>query len=204
MSAESVSPTKLGLDGIAAVRRSRLVLPTELPLLKWEQIGRQLSLISDSSAWWLGDWLVYGQRAYRTRYRDVVKRTGLDYQTLRNYAWVARSVECGRRRDKLSFQHHAEVASLPVEQQDHWLAQAERNGWSRNELRRQLRAGRISPADPVSMVHVQMAIGPDQARRWEEAAHQDGCELHEWIIGVLDRAAHSIQRMLPIQRVPST
>ena len=41
----------------------------------------------------------------------------LDYQTLRNYAWVARRFAMSRRRDTLSFGHHAEVPALPEPEQ---------------------------------------------------------------------------------------
>ena len=53
---------------------------------------------------------------------------------------VARLFELSGRRDKLSFQHHAEVCALLPAQQDRRLDQAEGEGWSRNELRRHLRA----------------------------------------------------------------
>jgi len=46
-------------------------------------------LAAVSSAWCLGDGLIAGQAAYGSRNRDAIGRTGLDYQTLRNYAWVA-------------------------------------------------------------------------------------------------------------------
>ena len=49
----------------------------------------------------------------------------LDYQTLRNYAWVARRFPAGRRRAGVSFAHHAEVARLPEPEQDYWLRRAE-------------------------------------------------------------------------------
>jgi hypothetical protein len=52
-----------------------------------------------------------------------------------------------RRRDKLSFQHHAEVAPLPEPDQDLWLNRAERLGWSLSELRRQLRNARSNAAE---------------------------------------------------------
>jgi hypothetical protein len=41
-----------------------------------------------------------------------------------NYAWVARRFAMSRRRDTLSFGHHAEVAALPEPEQDFWLREA--------------------------------------------------------------------------------
>jgi hypothetical protein len=110
----------------------------------------QIHLIGDSSQWWLADWLVYGQARFPDRYKQAVAETLLEYRTLRNYAVVARRVDMSRRRDKLSFQHHAEVAALPEPDQDLWLNRAERLGWSLSELRRQLRNARSSAVEGQS------------------------------------------------------
>jgi hypothetical protein len=53
------------------------------------------------------------------------------YQTLRNYAVVARRLKLSRRRDNLSFQHHAEVCALGFEEQDRWLDLAAESPWRR-------------------------------------------------------------------------
>jgi hypothetical protein len=73
--------------------------------------------------------------SYGRRYKEAVAATGLDYQTLRNYAVVARRFELSRRPDNLPFQYHAEVGSLSDYEQDHWLdLGAAGRHWSRNEL----------------------------------------------------------------------
>jgi hypothetical protein len=45
--------------------------------------------------------------------KEGIELSGLDYQTVRNDSMVARGFEMSRRRDNLSFQHHAEVCALP-------------------------------------------------------------------------------------------
>lgn len=117
-----------------------LRLPRQLPFEKWLRVGRQLADIYSSSAWCLGDWLAYGQAAWPGRYRAAIERTSLDYQTLRNYAWVARRFSLSRRRDSLSFGHHAEVAALPGAEQDFWQRKAEELSWPVKQLRREVRA----------------------------------------------------------------
>ncbi len=125
----------------ATVRKSGMAFPANMSERSWEQIGTSLRELANSSAWWLADWLIYGEAAYGwRRYREAIERTGLDYQTLRNYAWVARRFEQERRRDGLSFAHHAELARLAPAEQDYWLRKAEQQKWSRNELRRSVRA----------------------------------------------------------------
>ncbi|MFH9010758.1 LmbU family transcriptional regulator [Streptomyces sp. NPDC017943] len=126
----------------ATVRTTGMIFPENLPERSWERIGSNLRELVNSSAWWLADWLIYGETTYGwRRYKEAIERTGLDYQTLRNYAWVARRFEHHRRRDGLSFAHHAEVTRLSPPEQDYWLRKAEQQKWSRNELRRAVRAG---------------------------------------------------------------
>ncbi|MFS1299826.1 LmbU family transcriptional regulator [Streptosporangium longisporum] len=169
-------------------RRTALSLPPNMSLTAWSRLGRQIFIISDSSAWWLGDWLIYGQAQYPDRYKRAIAETSLDYQTLRNYAWVARQFSLSRRREKLSFQHHAEVASLPEPEQDIWLNRAEKGAWSRNELRRRIKAERNGGvADEVT--HIQMNVIAEQKKRWQEAAESTEQDLLVWMVSNLDRAA---------------
>ncbi|MFE5604784.1 LmbU family transcriptional regulator [Streptomyces coelicoflavus] len=137
----------------AKVQKSGMVFPQNLSERSWEQIGANLRDLVNSSAWWLADWLLFGEATYGwRRYKEAIERTGLDYQTLRNYAWVARRFDHDRRRDGLSFAHHAEVARLSPPEQDYWLRKAEQLKWSRNELRRELRAGLAAQsADPAEI-----------------------------------------------------
>jgi hypothetical protein len=50
---------------------------------------------------------------------------GPDFQTCANAASVCKAIETSRRREVLSFAHHAEVAALPVKQQEKLLDRAE-------------------------------------------------------------------------------
>jgi hypothetical protein len=119
----------LNLDGIdwrLRALRSRLFIPCRLSFEGWRQAGSQIFLVANSCAWWVGDWLTYGENFFRDRYEQAIADTSLNYQTLRNYAWVAKKFAMSRRRDSLSFGHHAEVAALTETEQDAWLTRAER------------------------------------------------------------------------------
>lgn len=163
-----------------------------LPFEDWQALGIRISISANATAWWLGDWLSYGQYKYGRRYKAAIAGTGLDYQTLRNYAMVARRFQMSRRRDKLSFQHHAEVCALKDEEQDEWLGRAERERWSRNELRRNLRVARYG-ATAASLTDVTVVIrfsaAPDRAARWEAAAAEAREVLEVWMLHALDTAA---------------
>jgi hypothetical protein len=91
--------------------RSALYLRTGRHYDDWVHVGRDVTTVADSAAWWLGDWLMFGRESYCQRYQAAVASTEFDYQTLRNYAWVASRFSMSRRRDMLSFGHHAELAA---------------------------------------------------------------------------------------------
>jgi hypothetical protein len=155
-------------------------------------VGTRIARIANASCWWLGDWLVYGERAYGRRYTDAVKATGLDYQTLRNYAWAARRFEPARRREGLSMQHHIEVAALPTAAQDLWLDRCQRHGWSRNELRRQIKAlGQIESELGPHGHMVRVPVTTDRERLWREAAAAADQDLVDWIATAADQAART-------------
>jgi hypothetical protein len=89
----------------------------------------------------------------------------------------------------LSFQHHAEVCGLPNEAQDRLLGLAVSLGWSRNELRREVRAMRVAPA-PVARIDVlELPADVERTDRWRRAAGRAGCTVEEWAVRMLDDAA---------------
>jgi hypothetical protein len=182
--------SRCGLDGLARTMRHSLILRSDLPLDDWKVVGERISAICDSSSWWIGDWLLFGRANYPDRYRQAIRETSLDYQTLRNYAWVAGRFSVSRRRDTLSFQHHLEVASLPSEQQDVWLNRAEKFAWSRNELRSKLKAqlqtGRRTAKVEVT---VRLNVSAERKERWQAAAERAGVDIVRWIAAALDQMA---------------
>lgn len=138
----SIQLTEHGACGTGTVQATLVGLRFPGQILEfgyWKEIGVLIARTADSAAWCLGDWLVYGESRYADRYRQAIEAVGLNYQTLRNYAWVARRFPVSRRRDTLTFYHHMEVARLPVGEQDRWLARAAEQRWSVRQLRRQLK-----------------------------------------------------------------
>ncbi|MFI6339590.1 LmbU family transcriptional regulator [Streptomyces sp. NPDC050535] len=157
----------------AQVQKTGMIFPQNLSERSWERIGSSLRELTNSSAWWLGDWLTFGEAAYGwRRYREAIDRTGLDYQTLRNYAWVARRFEHHRRRDTLSFAHHAEVTRMSPPEQDYWLRKAEQRKWSRNELRKAVRAGLAEQSDRTD-IPASGGDGKQEVPRPVESAGED-------------------------------
>jgi hypothetical protein len=92
--------------------RNRLVLDATMPFDRWAELGGTLAQVRGAVQWWIGDWCNHGERAYGDKYAQALDVTGLDYNTLATYAWVASRIEPLRRRETLSWSAHREVAGL--------------------------------------------------------------------------------------------
>ncbi|MGY5060945.1 LmbU family transcriptional regulator [Streptomyces sp. 900105755] len=220
-SARSETLRRAKFDTSSFVTRKGLLLPKQISFDKWMGVGSYLSNIFSSSAWCLGDWLVYGEATFNGRYQDAIKLTSLDYQTLRNHAWVARRFPMSRRRDALSFTHHAEVAALSEPEQDFWLRKAEEYAWSAKRLRREVKASLreretenteivevagqdqsaedviVSASEETVMLSVSVSAGCLES--CNAAASRLGLNLEAWASRVLLVAAAQV----PDERLPS-
>lgn len=195
-------------DTSSFVTRKGLLLPRKISFDKWVGVGSYLSSVFSSSAWCLGDWLVYGEATFNGRYHDAIELTSLDYQTLRNHAWVARRFPMSRRRDTVSFTHHAEVAALAEPEQDFWLSKAEEYAWSAKRLRREVKASlreRVTDNDeepsknqPVEdtvappaedTVMLKVSVSTDCLESCHAAASRLGLNIETWASQILLVAA---------------
>jgi hypothetical protein len=107
---------------------------------QWVAVGRRLGGISRSNQWWLGDWLRYGTVKWGERYVEAAKIAGYDVRSLANMASLAACFEMSRRRDNLTWSHHAVVAALDPDEQDKWLDMAAAERLSVADLRVELRS----------------------------------------------------------------
>jgi hypothetical protein len=90
--------------------------------------GAALGTVERAVGWWIGDWWAYGHR-YDDR-KAIVEApgwTGSSFQTCMNAASVCRAFEPSRRREVLSFKHHAEVAALSPKEADEVLDECEQD-----------------------------------------------------------------------------
>ncbi len=117
-----------------------LTLPAELTFEQWEAEGRRLSFTSHALQWYIGDWWNAGYTFGEEKRAETAKRLfGLEYGTVRNYGSVAGRIPVSRRRDALTFSHHAELATLDDEGAVDALAhKVEEQGLSLRDLRREI------------------------------------------------------------------
>ena len=128
------------------VTRTSLTLRSGLAFEEYERIATLLTSIEGACAWWLGDLLTQAEQEFGEQYAQLVEEKAA--RTLSNYAWVASKFPPARRREALSWSHHAEVAKLDPPDQDRWLEQAEAEGWTRAKLRAHVRgAGSKEPKE---------------------------------------------------------
>ncbi len=132
---------------VATPGETSLALAADLTWDEWRTAGAPLLRGAASSMWWIGDWLLYAEQHWatdpdgtvltleRARIRSTVtEMSSLDLQTLKNYRHVAKRIPPARRRPKVPWAHHREVAALPPDVADGLLAAVELEGWSTRDL----------------------------------------------------------------------
>ena len=119
------------------------------PLSAWADALLDMRSRERGMQWAIGDPMLFGKERYGEEYSQVLDAADYEDQTLLSCQWVASRFGIFRRRKSLSFSHHLEVASLPPEQADALLDEAERSGWSKRDLRERVRELKAAaPPDP--------------------------------------------------------
>jgi hypothetical protein len=113
-----------------------------LPMGDWIRYGKRFGAFGRACGWWIGDWINVGNAVYGEKYSRAARITRLDAQTLMNMAYVASRFAFSRRRENVSWSHHAELAALPPEAQDVWLDRIETDSLTVQDLRLELRRTR--------------------------------------------------------------
>jgi len=148
---ESAVPVRHGSDDLVDNRGRHADLTSvawvasgELSYDEWLRHGRRLGVVGRSAAWWIGDWVRYGAARYGRKYELATRITGYEHQTLLNMVYVATRFEISRRRENLSWSHHAELAAFDVAEQEQWLDRATAHRLTIRQLRCELMAARRS------------------------------------------------------------
>lgn len=107
------------------------------PLAEWQGPLQFALWCQRASPWWIGDMINSGEDLYGEEFGEVCGAT-LSTEMVSRYASVARRVPAQNRRPALSWSAHASVARLPHAQQRRLLAEAEREGWNSDDLRKRV------------------------------------------------------------------
>ena len=102
--------------------RTNAYIPSEaMDFEEWQKTGDLLTTFQKSINWWVGDWLLHGEKTWPDKFSQAVYLTGKSDVTLRNAAWVSRVFPPDERHPDLSYSHHFEVASVKSEEERRWL-----------------------------------------------------------------------------------
>jgi N6-adenosine-specific RNA methylase IME4 len=134
-----ISPIKIA----GFTLRARGIQPVGRPTLEqWTAALQFANAAQESSPYWVGDLLNYADT--RADWKEAIDQAmsiaGIARHTAINLAYVARHVEEPEREIAPTLSHAAEVAPLPKDQQRKYLKTAQREGWTRRELRLQIKA----------------------------------------------------------------
>ncbi len=138
MSATGQAPSRK-LAARARITPVAWLAHVELTVEEWRAQGTRLGSASRSTNWWLGDWVRFGANHHGQKYEVASAVTGYDEQTLMNMVYVASRFQISRRREILSWSHHAELAALDQDEQEFWLDRTAAERLSVRGLRRELR-----------------------------------------------------------------
>ncbi|MBP7948888.1 MAG: LmbU family transcriptional regulator [Verrucomicrobiales bacterium] len=139
---------------------------------EWDSLGQKLAPVGKAIGFIVGDWINYGEAAYGEKYKQALETTGIPYQTLANYAHVARKVGLSCRQENLGFEHHAVVAKLKSDEEKHyWLGMADKHNLSVRRLRKSINFGRLATdeevqGDPADRGYVTYLALLNRIRRW--------------------------------------
>jgi hypothetical protein len=144
----------------------------DLSFAEWDDLGQKLAPIGKSIGFIIGDWINYGEAQYGEKYKEALAATGIAYQTLANYSYVAHKVGFSLRKENLDWYQHATVAKLKTtEDKEHWLDMAEKHNLSVRRLRKSINFGRLATeeevqGDPADRGYVTYLALLNRLRRW--------------------------------------
>ena len=110
-----------------------LTMPNNLMCVEWHALGDELLGAWIPNPWHLGDLLAYGQRRFDGLCGD--RLTTRQRSCLEGFARVAERFDVDRRRESLTYGHHAAVTAMSDPMQAYWLDRAECQEWAVGELR---------------------------------------------------------------------
>lgn len=136
------------------------IAPAVMTYDEWEAYGLEIAQVNHSINWIIGDWLNAGEERFGDMAAQAWDIFGFDYSKLSQLKWVSSRIMLTTRVVDISWTMHREVASLPPDEQEHWLNRAANFGWSSRQLKQELTAhkqqqiqasnGYHKPAEPAN------------------------------------------------------
>lgn len=186
-----------------------LELPKGISLDEWMSLAPEFRRIHSSVQWAVGDWILYGEEGQHTwgqKYTQAINDLDYAYDYLRQVVRVCKAFPRDQRRAKpLTFSHHQEVLSLPVEYRQNALTRALKEHLSVTAFRELIR-GLKEPA-PKQITETTPDKGVSVDIVLPSAEHRQAAELvaHELqvisISGMVRAIAEHTVTVIPTQEL---
>lgn len=139
----------------------------------WRKQGEQLATTRRTIDWLLGDWLAHGREHFEPEQIELALADMTeDPKALRKVERVAKTFPPHLRNTALTFEHHAHVADLPVQEALPLLKQASDEHMPARQLRllamdRKVETGQLLPREDDPEDDELLAL----VRAWNRARH---------------------------------
>lgn len=177
MASQELVPNKALTRVDKYISLTAMSLPDGLDFDHWSKIADGLSFLrrsiaKQSLAFYVGDWLNYGDTTFTDmadRYAEAIEATGYNKGTLYNCKRVAQAFPPDRRKEELTWSHHAVVAPLPQADQDYLLETAVQDDLTVAQLRQLVAAMKNGTQD----AEAQAKGEPHEPENEEEKAQKE-------------------------------
>lgn len=159
-----------------------LSLPEATTYDQWLGVGRQLASQERNLKWLIGDWIVFGRERFPEQIQAELPNLIDDEKVLKRIEKTVRAFPPHLRDEALSFDHHAHVADMPVQEALPLLKSAHDERLSARQLRikamlRKVETGQILPREDDFEDDAMLAV----VRAWNRAPHSVRADFAEMV-----------------------
>lgn len=112
-----------------------LSIPDQATYTEWLAIGRSLAVQKQQTEWFIGDWIAFGRERFPEQIELALADVADDPRNVRRLEKTARTFPPHLRNQSLTFEHHAHVADMPVQDALPLLKEASERKLSARQLR---------------------------------------------------------------------
>lgn len=161
-----------------------LDLSPTLALPEWRTMGDKLRSTRLTIDWLIGDWIAHGRAHFPDQAEPVIADLFPDSREARRVEKVAKAFPAHLRNDALTFEHHAKVADMPVQEALPLLKRAAKEGMTAGQLRlaamaRKLETGQILVRDDDDAYDRQITALTVEWNRAMQSVRDDFREMAE-------------------------
>lgn len=117
------------------VTTTALALPDDTPYPHWLSVGRSLACQKRNIDWLIGDWIAFGRTHFPEQIELALADLADDPNRIKRIERTTATFPPHLRQPSLTFDHHAHVADMPVQEALPLLKAAHQANWTARQLR---------------------------------------------------------------------